>query len=277
MTITGDYLMAAVFTLIGGFVFFLGFYKWRKYRIIRDTPTSKIRSMAMGVVEIHGSVEADQLIKTPFSKTECVYYKWEIKEYRRSSSSSGKSSSNKWVGVGSGEQSVPFFARDETGRALVEPDKAEFIVAYKKVFYQKGKGLIGSIKVLSKLVKALKNLDPNDPTSLNIDGDDLVPMESGGSVRTVRVGDRKYYEYFIEPDDNLFVLGTAANDSSVPDNVVIKRGKNEKTFIISDKSERGVLKNLKKLMMVCFIGGGIFVAAGIVMLLQMLNIIPGVD
>jgi len=231
----------------------------------------------MGVVEIHGSVEADQLIRAPFSKTECVYYKWEIKEYRRSSSSSGKGSSNKWKRVGSDERSVPFFARDETGRALVEPDKAEFIVAYKKVFYQKGKGLIGSIKALPKLVQALKNFDPNDPTSLNIDGDDLEPMESGGSVRTVRVGDRKYYEYFIEPNDNLFVLGTAANDSSAPDNVVIRRGKNEKTFIISDKSEKGVLKNLKKLTVVCFVGGGIFVAAGIVMFLQMLNIIPGVD
>jgi len=274
MATTEDYLMAAVFTLIGGFVFFLGFYKWRKFRIIRDTPTSKIRSMAMGVVEIHGSVEADQLIRAPFSKTECVYYKWEIKEYRRSRSSSGKGSSNKWVGVGSGEQSVPFFAKDETGKALVQPDKAEFIVAYKKVFYQKGKGLIGSIKALPKLVQALKNFDPNDPTSLSIEGDDLEPMESGGSVRTVNVGDRKYYEYFVEPDDKLFVLGTAASESTAPDNVVIKRGKNEKTFIISDKSEKGVLKNLKKLMMVCFIGGGIFVTAGIVMFLQMLNIIP---
>ena len=73
MATTEDYLMAAAFTLIGGFVFFLGFYKWRKLRVIRDTPSSKIRSMAMGVVEIHGSVEADKLIQSPFSKTECVY------------------------------------------------------------------------------------------------------------------------------------------------------------------------------------------------------------
>ena len=132
-----DYLMTTAFTLIGGFVFFLGFYKWRKYRIFRDTPTSKIRSMAMGLVEIHGSVEADQLIRAPFSKTECVYYRWEIKEYRQSSDSGGKGSLHKWEEVGSGDRSVPFFAKDETGRALVEPDKAEFVVSRKKAYYQK--------------------------------------------------------------------------------------------------------------------------------------------
>ncbi len=211
---------------------------------------------------------------SPFSKTECVYYKWEIKEYRRSSSSSGKGSSNKWEEVGSGERSVPFFAKDETGRALVEPDKAEFVVSRKKAYYQKSKGLIASFKAIPKIVTALKNFDPNDPTSLNIEGDDLVPMTSDVNVRMVSVGDRKYYEYFVEPNDNLFVLGTAASDSSAPGNVVIKRGKNEKTFIISDKSEKGVLTNLKKTARVCLIIGGVFLAAGIVILLMNLGLIP---
>ncbi len=274
MATTEDYLMAAAFTLIGGFVFVLGFFKWRKLRVIRDTPRSKIRSMAMGVVEIHGSVEADQLIKAPFSKTECVYYKWEIKEYRRSSSSSGKGPSHKWEDVGSGDRRVPFFAKDETGRALVEPDKAEFVVSRKQAYYQKSKGLIASLKAIPKIVETLKNFDPNDPTSLNIEGDDLEPMTSEGSFRMTSVGDRKYYEYFVEPGDNLFVLGTAANDSSAPGNVVIKRGKNEKTFIISDKSEKGVLTNLKKTARVCFIIGGVFLAAGIVTLLMNLGLIP---
>jgi hypothetical protein len=273
MTTTEEYLMAMAFTLIGGFVFFLGFFKWRKLRVIRDTPRSKIRSMAMGVVEIHGSVEADQLIRSPFSKTECVYYKWEIKEYRRSSSSSGKGSSQRWEEVGSGERSVPFFAKDETGRALVKPDKAEFVVSYKNAYYQKGKGLIDSFKAIPKIIEVLKNFDPYNPTSLNVEGDDLEPMDSGNSIRAVSVGDRKYYEYFVKPGDNLFVLGTAANDSSAPNNVIIKRGKNEKIFIISDKNERGVLTNLKRTMRICFVIGGVFLAAGFVIILMNLSII----
>jgi hypothetical protein len=230
--------------------------------------------MAMGIVEIHGSVEADQLIKSPFSKTDCVYYKWEIKEYKRSSSSSGKGSSHRWEGVGSGERHVPFFASDETGKALVRPDKAEFVVAHKKAYFQKGKGLLASIKAIPKVIEALKNFDPNNPSSLAIDGEDLEPIESGKSFRAVNVGDRKYYESYIVPGDKLFVLGTAANDSTAPDNVVIKRGNNEKTFIISDKGEKAVLKKLKTLVNVCLIMGGIFLAAGIVMFLMNLGIIP---
>ncbi|MCK5124628.1 MAG: hypothetical protein KAR42_00085 [candidate division Zixibacteria bacterium] len=274
MATTEDYLMAAAFTLIGGFVFFLGFFKWRKLCVIRDIPRSKIRSMAMGVVEIHGHVEANQLIRSPISKTECVYYKWEIKEYRQSSSSGGKGSQRKWEEVGSGERSIPFFAKDETGTALVQPDKAEFVVSHKKAYYQKGKGLIASIKAIPKIIEALKNFDPHDPNSLSFDDADLEPMSAHRGLQSINIGDRKYFEYFIEPGDNLFVMGTAANDPDAPENVVIKRGKNEKTFIISDKGEKTVLQNLKKTVRTCLILGGIFIVAGIVIFLMNLGIIP---
>jgi len=275
MSGTEQFIMVAAFTLIGGLVFVMGFVKMRKYRIIRDTPRSKIRSMSMGIVEIHGSVEADQLIKSPFSKTDCVYYKYEIMEYRKSSSSKSKSTTYRWQKVGSGEQSVPFFAVDETGKALVEPDKAEFEVSYKKGFYQKTKGLFGSFKGISNIIKTLKNWDPTDPASLDTTEWDLEPLSSRTGFKSPRVGDRKYNEFYIEPGDTLFVLGTAAHRPDAPDNVVIRRGKNEKTFIIADKSEKGVLKKLKSTMLISFIAGGIFFAAGIVMLLMFTGIIPG--
>ncbi len=274
MSSTEEYLMVGAFVLIGGFVFVLGFFKMRKYRIIRDTPRSKIRSMAMGLVEVHGHVEADQLIKSPFSKTDCVYYKYEIKEYRKQSSSKGKSSSYRWQTVSSGDKRVPFFASDETGRALVHPDRADIDVSFKRAYYQKSQGLFGSISAFGKLASALKNFDPNDPMALDVDSLELEPMESRTGFRATRVGDRKYLEYYIKDGDTLFVLGTAAHDSEAPDNVVIRRGRNEKTFIICDKEEKRVLKKIKKLMFVCFIIGGLFFAAGVVMLFQILNIIP---
>ncbi len=274
MATTEDYLMAAAFMLIGGFVFFLGFFKWRKLCVIRDIPRSKIRSMAMGIVEIHGHVEVDQVILSPFSKTECVFYKWVIKEYRESSTSSGKGTTRKWEEVGSGEWSVPFFAKDETGTVLVKPDKAEFDVAYKNAFYQKSKGLVASLKAIPKIIDALKSFDPADPNSLSFDDSDLEPMSSRQGLQSIRAGDRKYFEYYIKPRDNLFVIGTAANDSAAPDNVVIRKGVNEKTFIISDKGEKTILIGLKKTVRICFILGGIFMVAGIVILLMNLGIIP---
>jgi len=197
-----------------------------------------------------------------------------IKEYRQSSSSSGKGTTNKWEEVGSGDRRVPFFANDETGRVLIEPDNAEFVVSHKKTYYQKGKGLIASLKAIPKIIEALKNFNPNDPTSLSIEGDDLEPMSSRQGTQLIGIGDRKYFEYFIEPGDNLFVLGTAAIESSAPDNVVIQQGKNEKTFIISDKKEKTVLVSLKKTARICLILGGIFLAAGILIFLMNMGIIP---
>ncbi|MDX9859145.1 MAG: efflux RND transporter permease subunit [candidate division Zixibacteria bacterium] len=53
--------MAEVFVLVGGLMLVLEFVKWRRCRIFRDTPRSKIRSLAMGLVEIHGSVLHDRI------------------------------------------------------------------------------------------------------------------------------------------------------------------------------------------------------------------------
>ena len=88
----------------------------RKYRVIKDTPRSKIRSMAMGIVEIHGSAEVynNDMIKTPFSQTDCLYYKYKIEEYRKSGGGKGKST-YRWETVSSGEQGTPFLAKDDNG------------------------------------------------------------------------------------------------------------------------------------------------------------------
>ena len=91
-----------VFSLFGlGFgtiLFFSGFKRYKEKKLIENTPTSKIRSIAMGRVEIAGKVLADKnhLIKSPFSNNDCVYCKWTVEEYKRS----GKNSS--WVTVKTG-------------------------------------------------------------------------------------------------------------------------------------------------------------------------------
>ena len=52
----GDAVMVSAFASVGGLVaFFRGFRSLRTLRRIENTPTSKIRSMPMGLVEIHGA------------------------------------------------------------------------------------------------------------------------------------------------------------------------------------------------------------------------------
>ncbi len=259
---------------MGGTTFLRGFVKMRKWRIIKDTPRSKIRSMAMGIVEIHGSVVAEKTIKTPFARTDCVYYKWEVKEYRKSSSSSKSSSSHyRWVSIGSGEKSVPFYATDDTGRVWVDPDGADFEVECKKVYYQEGKGFFSSFAAVASRIKALDFLNRNNLERFVSDAESCVLVEGSPGLRGTSVGDRKYLEHYIESGDNLFVIGTAANDPKAPDNVLIRKGRNEKAFMISDRPEKGLLKKLKKTMIISFIIGGICFVIGLVLLLQKVGII----
>jgi len=262
-----EYVVIILFILVGMALFYNSFRTLRQFRLIKDTPRSKIRSMAIGIVEIHGHVEADEFIKSPFSKTDCVYYKYEIKEYRKHTErdSNGRTKTKyQWDTVSFGDQRINFTAVDETGKVPVNPDGAEITVNYKKSFYQH----TGTSGGFSSILDSLKNWGKGDQFDIDFSKMELIPMASGVKVGKARVGDRKYLEYYIEPNDSLFMLGTAANDRSVQDNVIIKQGENEKTFIIADRSEKETLKNLKKTMLAGFIIGPILIIGGILALLH---------
>ena len=268
-----EIIISVVFIILGLGIFLYGFNRMHKYRLIQDTPRSKIRSMAMGLVELHGRVFADKHITSPFSQTECVYYRYKIQEYRKHTSrdSEGKTRTTKsWKTVTSGERRIPFFAKDETGSVYVDPDDAEFNIQIKKMFLQRA-GLFGAV---GTIVSTLKNWDNNNESSMDVATWGLTPIDTKSHLSFGdNVGDRKYYEYYVEPDDDLFVLGTAANSPQAPDNVLIRKGENEPTYIISDRSEKELIGSLKWTMIGGFVFGGISFIGGIVMLLFFMEII----
>ena len=268
-----EIIISVLFIVVGLGIFLYGFNRMHKYRLIQDTPTSKIRSMAMGLVELHGSVFADKHITSPFSRTECVYYSYTIKEYRKHTTrdSEGKTRTTyKWENVASGDRRIPFSAKDETGSVYVDPDDAEFNVQVKKVFLQRA-GIFGAFGTIAS---TLKNWDSNNESSMDVTTWGLTPIDPKSHTSFGNhTGDRKYYEYYIEPDDDLFVLGTAANSPQAPNNVLIRKGENEPTYIISDRSEKELIGSLKWTMIGAFVFGGLFFIIGIVILLSFMKII----
>lgn len=256
-------IISLVLTIIGVVVFLFGFKRLHKYRIIADTPTSKIRSMAMGLVEIHGNVSGKQFIKSPFSQSECVFYKYRIEEYRKhtSTDSKGRTSTRySWDTIASGERRVPFFAKDDTGEVYVKPWDAEISAPLKKAFYQR-RGLFGAIGLI---INALRDWDNDNTSDMDVSGWALEPIDPYHHSRWgASVGDRKYFEYYLEPNENLYLIGTAANSRDAPNNVFIKKGENEPTFIISYKSEKDVLSSLKWQVIGLLIFGSIFIVIGI--------------
>ncbi len=69
-------IYAAMALCAGPVMFARGFSALRMRRLIRNTPTARIRSLAMGLVEINGAVLERSLVKAPLSGRECAY--WEV-------------------------------------------------------------------------------------------------------------------------------------------------------------------------------------------------------
>ncbi|HVP31445.1 MAG TPA: GIDE domain-containing protein [Myxococcota bacterium] len=119
-TITEHRLLLLAGAAIGLGLFLHGFTLWRRRRRIEDTPTSKVRSLSLGCVELSGRARARTLLRGPLSSVPCVFFRWRVEEERRS----GKSRSWHTVASGSSE-AVAFELEDDTGRVLVDPRGAQ--------------------------------------------------------------------------------------------------------------------------------------------------------
>ncbi len=247
----------------GGVYSFYIFMKWLKhYLLIKDIPTSKIRSAAMGIVELKGTAVPKQLIFSPFSRKACVYYKYRVEEYRKRHSKDGVKYS--WDQIASGEKRISFHLEDDTGRALVMPDKAEIMIPVKSKMYQSHAMALGTDRKFFKRLEENFSSKDLDLASLGIKS-----RNPGMNM----VGDRRFFEYYIEPSEALYVLGSAF--SSIKDGVdlVISGGKDEKTFLISNKSEKSLLKLTKfKIFFSLFLSASL-IAASVALFLKLQNII----
>jgi hypothetical protein len=103
-------------TIAAGSLFGGGFYYLRLKRLVENTPTSKTRSVAMGMVEVQGRAVRQYALVSPMSQLACVYYR--VRKYVRGDNANWRLSSETESGQ------VPFFLQDETGRVQVNPEGA---------------------------------------------------------------------------------------------------------------------------------------------------------
>ena len=89
-------------------------------RLLENVPTSKIRSLSMGMVELKGKIQVtDKILKDPFDDKECVYWRIHIQELVKS----GKT--RKWVTRHKAKNQVPFLISDQTGSVLIHLEGAK--------------------------------------------------------------------------------------------------------------------------------------------------------
>lgn len=232
----GELFLYCVFGFFFGIYLFFKGFKWLKLKqTIENMPTSKIRSIAMGLVEIYGETVPvkGQILKSPFSNKNCVYYRYEIQELRRSKRTAY------WATLKKGEKCAYFYLKDNTGIALVNPKDAEIEIP---------------LDFQAQNIGAISNADADaffSSISFN-------PKNFLGLNRTL-----KFLEYYIAPKDALYILGTAGDNPFVEDgssssnhaDIMIEKG-NNKIYYISDSNEKDLLGKLRWKIIIGFFGGG---------------------
>ncbi len=238
----GELFAYAVIGVFAGLVLLvLGLLWFRQKQLIENTPTSKVRSLAMGLVEIFGEVipAEKRMLKSPFSGEDCIYYNYSVQELRQQ----GKTST--WVTVRSGEDRTKFYLRDDTGQVLVDPAGASIELSPD---YEYGSGW---------------GRDPPPNVIAFLDSQGIGHASFLGINKQMR-----FVEYDIMSGDKLYIMGTAGDNPYVEEgtakqsyeDIMIHKGNNEKFYMISDKPEKDLLSTFRIKVAVGIVGGIALVA-----------------
>jgi hypothetical protein len=85
-------------------------------------PTSKIRSMAMGLVEVEGTVKETEKEVAPIGFKKCIGYRYTIESIKRD-----KDGDKSYSTVHNETKLNPFIIEDDTGSVEVIPEKLDFV------------------------------------------------------------------------------------------------------------------------------------------------------
>ncbi len=232
-----------------------GFTVLREKRVIENLPPSRVRSVAMGLAELSGAARQKLPLVSPLAALSCVYFRYLIEEERSSSRS------REWVTIDKGESSQPFYLEDETGKILVDPAGAETILRqdYREIRRDGGwtsrrtrytewviapgepitvVGTAGPTRDIvwqqkAALVDRLQQLKkhPEQMKQFDTDGDGQISPEE--------------WEKAVQKAKDDVLQDEVRREAAQPeDDVVVGKGTEEKTFVISDRGERSLVQGL---------------------------------
>ena len=227
-----ELLFFLIMGVIGGlWLVWQGWTVQQRKRLIESIPTSPIRSLAVGFVEVCGRAEPEaELLTSPFGGLPCVFFSYTVEEQV------GSDKNTRWKTIASGTSERPFFVRDATGRVLVVPLGANLILPDER-----------SIRT-----SWLGELPPLAAAGLSRLG---ITAHGWMGDKTLRCR-----ESFILPDESIYVLGTALEHHGMSHHIANESrlyigSSRDHVFIISDHSEKDLLSRLTWQMWAGLLGG----------------------
>jgi hypothetical protein len=176
--------------IVGGlYFFFYGFHLLARKRVLLNTPTSRIRSAALGLVEVNGQATGPHTMSAPITGQQCFLYRtvaWQLRDAKK----------QEWEKVADETLHLPFFIDDATGKLLIEPLGADldlhrdFREEYDPSFFS------------STFFSTSAEVPPRISVFLARHG-----ITAGRRLRVE--------EHAIKPNDALFIAGTLAENPGV--------------------------------------------------------------
>ncbi len=178
-------ILSALAIAGGLYFFFVGFRLLARKRLLLATPTSKIRSAAMGLVEVSGMAAGPYTMPAPITGKPCFLYHTTVWQQRTDKQ-------KEWEKIADETLHLPFFIDDSTGQLLIEPLGADLDLRreYREEFDT------------SFFSSGLNNVPPR--VSVFLARHYIAPS------RSLRVEER-----LIKPEDALFIAGTLTENPGV--------------------------------------------------------------
>ena len=218
-SLTDHVLTPLMLLAFGAVAIYFGIKKYNTGRLIANTPTQKVRSLAPGRAELEGRgrVGESGLVPRPFSEGECLCANYKIEERREKKSNDDSNKTKyKWVTLDEGFVGNPFYLEDDTGRVEVDVDSLDLKASKEnrntitvrenrstpdqvQKFISRDRPGSDAGQTNGSLTPALSNLSLSGITS-------QLGGTTGGGSRSNR---RRYKEWVLPPDEETYVFGYA--------------------------------------------------------------------
>lgn len=245
-----------ILLLVAAFAVIKGRRQHHKRALIEDTETTDVRNIKdEGLVELKGTVHADDPVDSPIKGEKSTLSAWEIEEWDE------RGDSGMWQTRAAGVYAAPFELDDGTGRIRVDVndhvndtstgtgiDDIQLSAIDVDRLLSDGisvDNIYASIDGFSVETSVPPDTDPPERIREFVQGETAIGTQTDSVTNSLDVGtqhgERRYYEGTLGPNDDVYVLGEAratedATHPLKPEDIVIS-SLDDGQFIISNKSE----------------------------------------
>ena len=208
---------------------------------VKNTPTSKAGSAAVGFVELSGEAEDAKSEKSPVSGVPCTYWRI-LGEYYQSGRHGG------WRQIYSAQSNTEFYLQDDSGKIPVEPAGADVEISPDQIFE-------GYIAERGTLLKEPATMDERAMRYIH-----SLEKKEQDRFMAYKYENIRITESYVVKNEPLYVLGSAVPVENTrgpvaSETLEVMEGKTDNTLYFSDTTEQKVIERHSSWLNLRIFGG----------------------